>query len=335
VFDPDKKGMPRMRFFPKVWHRWRAHACLVLATALLVGAPFFFWGAPEYSAPRSTHEAWELGHAFYFLLFTLWVYGCLRNRKSEPRTSFLSFCALFILVLALGSAVEFMQMFVDGRSPDLGDVLRNQLGCLTAFAFCIRPRLFQARWQQLVLHVGVSILLAVAVWPLTRALFDECAARLQFPVLADFETPFECDRWHNPSQLRLEREYVRHGRQAAQVQLSTDEYSGIFLVHFPRDWRGYQTLHFSVYNPNPAPLPLHSRIHDNQHRKHDMEYQDRFNQTFTLAPEWNDLTISLDKVKTAPRGRAMDMEHIEGFGLFVVRLPQPQALYLDHIYLDR
>ncbi|MCL2340263.1 MAG: succinyl-CoA synthetase subunit beta, partial [Proteobacteria bacterium] len=78
-----------------------------------------------------------------------------------------------------------------------------------------------------------------------------------------------------------------------------------------------------------------SRIHDNQHRKHDMEYQDRFNQTFTLAPGWNDLSISLDKVKTAPRGRTMDMEHIEGFGLFVVRLPQPQALYLDHIYLAR
>jgi len=322
------------RYCQKIIDQWRAHSCLFLATALLIGTPFFFWGAPGYYSARSCREAWELGHTFYFLLFTLWVHG-LRAKKGGSDSSFLFFFKLFILVLLLGSAVEFMQMFVDGRSPDMYDVLRNQLGCLTAFAFCIRPRLFRVRWRQRVLQIVVSMLLAFALWPLARALLDECAARLQFPVLADFETPFECDRWNNPSQLRLQNEYVRHGRQAAQLQLSTEHYSGIFLMYFPRDWRGYQTLHFSVYNPDAAPLRLNSRIHDRHHKEQGMEFQDRFNQTFILEQGWNDLVISLDKVKMAPKGRPMDMEHIDGFGLFVVRQPKNQVVYLDHIYLDR
>ncbi|MCL2789363.1 MAG: hypothetical protein FWD79_01820 [Desulfobulbus sp.] len=319
----------------KLVNRWRPHYCLVLAMGLLVGAPFFFWGAPGYYVARSFREAWQQGHFFYFLLFTLWIHG-LRARTRVPSAPLPTFSVLFILVLLLGSAIEFIQMFVDGRSfPSLDDILRNQLGCLTAFAFFIRPRLFQVRWRQRVLQVGVLMLLAFSVWPLARALFDDCAARLQFPVLADFETPFECDRWDNPSQLRRQNEYVRYGRQAARLQLSTEQYSGIFLVYFPRDWRGYQTLHFSVYNPNAAPLLLNGRIHDSHHREHDQEYQDRFNQTFTLIQGWNDLVISLGKVKAAPKGRLMDMEHIEGFGLFVARQPRNQVVYLDHIYLDR
>ncbi|MCL1980552.1 MAG: VanZ family protein [Proteobacteria bacterium] len=321
-------------FFRELLDQGRQRARLFMATALLVGAPFFFWGAPEYLSPRSLHAAWDLGHFLYFLVFTCWAHDIWR-KKGKPTSSFPFFAAMFTLVLLLGTTVEFMQMLVDGRSPDIFDVLRNQLGCLTAFAFFIRPRLFGLRWRQAVLQVGVFVLLGLAAWPLARALFDESAARLQFPVLTDFETMFECDRWNNGSPLRLTREYVRHGSQAARLELSTDAYSGIALIHFPRDWSGYQTLHFSVYNPDAAQLKLNTRIHDIHHRAHGMEYQDRFHQAFTLVPGWNDLVIALDKVKASPEGRTMDMEHIEGFGLFVVRQPRPQVIYLDHIYLDR
>jgi VanZ like family. len=322
-----------LRYYQNGMSQWRRHHHLFLAIAVVVGAPFFFWGGPEYSASCSCHAAWDLGHVLYFLLFTLWAHG-LHTRKGRPGSP-LFFIMLFILVTLLGSAVEFMQMFVDGRFPDMGDILRDQLGCLTAFAFCIRPRLFRVRWRQIVLQILTAMLLACAVWPLTRALVDECAARIQFPMLADFETPFECDRWNNPLHLRLDSEYVRHGRRSARLQLSTDQYSGISLLHFPRDWRGYQSLRFSVYNPEETPLQLYSRIHDRYHKEHSMEYQDRFHQAFTLEQGWNDLVISLDSVKASSKGRTMDMEYIEEFGLFVVRLPRQQVIYLDHIYLSK
>lgn len=187
----------------------------------------------------------------------------------------------------------------------------------------------------ILLRSSVLILLALAAWTLTQSLTDEIRAHRAFPVLADFETSFERYRWVRPQQLREDSEIVRHGHKAVRVQLSTNKYSGIALVHFCGDWRGYQTLRFSVFNPQETAFVLNCRIHDTLHRQHDMEFNDRYNHQFSLEPGWNDLVISLDKVRTAPKGRQMDMEHIESFGLFVVQQPKPQVIYLDHVRLER
>lgn len=305
-----------------------------LGASLLIGTPFFFWGGPGYSSARSFQTAWDLGHILFFLLFALWVHDRFKGKKAAA-SPFSFFASIFFLVLFLGSLVEILQMFGSSRSPDLEDVLRNQLGCLAAFAFFIRPWLFGEQWKQRLLQGGVLVLLVVALWPLSRSLIDEDLAARQFPVLADFETPFERYRWNNVQQLREESEIVRHGRKAVRVQLSTNKYSGIALFHFPSDWRGYQAVHWSVYNPQATPLLLNSRIHDVHHKRNDMEFHDRFNQQFSLEPGWNDLVIPLEKVKIAPKGRVMDMGHIEGFGLFVIQQPRSQVIYLDHVYLDK
>jgi len=306
----------------------------LLGASLLIGTPFFFWGGPGYYSSRSFQAAWDLGHILFFFLFALWFHD--RFKKNKVAVSPLTFFAsTFLLVLLAGSLVELLQMFGTNRSPDMMDVLRNQLGCLTAFVFFIRPWVFGQQWKLRLLRGGVLILLALAIWPLSRSLIDEYLAVRQFPVLADFETPFERFRWNNIRQLQEETEIVRHGHKAVRVQLSTNKYSGIALFYFPRDWRGYQALYCSVYNPQAAPLLLNSRIHDVHHKEHDMEFTDRFNQQFTLEQGWNDLVISLEKVKAAPKGREMDMAHIEGFGLFVIQQPRSQVLYLDHVYLDK
>ena len=306
----------------------------IFIVLLLIGAPFFFLGGPEYHSSRSLHAAWDLGHILYFFLGSCLL--CIYLRKINPVRSFLwIFFLTFCIVFFVGFSVEVLQMFCDGRTPDVFDVLRDQLGCLTAFAFIIHPVLFGKQWQQHLFRGMVLMLLAIAVWPLSRSLLDEYLAAQQFPVLADFETPFEQYRWVDMQFLSEETGKVRHGKNAARVQLSTAQYSGISLFHFPGDWQGYQTLRFSVYNPKTANLVLNCRIHDVHHKEHHLAYDDRFNQQFTLQQGWNDMVISLEKVKTALRGRIMDMQHIEGFGLFVMQQPSPLEIYLDHVYLSK
>ena len=313
------------------------HPRFLLGMILLIGAPFFFLGGPGYHSSRSFQAAWDLGHILFFLLLSVWLHGRLRE-KMATFSPFMVFIAIFSFVFFAGFLVEILQMFSSSRfnsnrSPDMEDVLRNQLGCLLAFAFFSRPGLFGEPRVRRLFRAGIVALLAVAIWPLTRSLIDEYQAARQFPLLADFETPFERSRWVNVDQLREETERVRHGRKSVRVQLSTNKFSGISLFHFPRDWRGYRTLHWSIYNPQEAGLVLNSRIHDIHHRKHDMEFSDRYNQQFILEQGWNDLVIPLDKVKTAPKGRTMDMSHIDGFGLFVVQQPRSQVIYLDYVYL--
>jgi VanZ family protein len=306
-----------------------------LGLLLLIGLPFFFFGGPGYHSTRSFQAAWDMGHILFFAIATIWGFRLIKKRVGHwsPLRLLLTFSGG---VLVSGVLVEFLQMFTGGRSPDLLDVLRNQLGCLLAFACLPRPsgsnQSFLPRWA---FRVVTLLLLAIAALPLARAVIDEQAALQQFPVLSDFETPLEKYRWVYERQMREETAIVRHGKKSMRVQLSTAKYSGIALFYFPGNWQGYNSLHCSVYNPLPTEFPINFRIHDVEHKLHGSEFSDRFNKQAILKQGWNDLAIDLDKVRNAPKGRTMDMSHIEGFGLFVVQQAKPMEIILDHIYLAR
>jgi VanZ family protein len=304
----------------------------ILAILLLIGLPFFFYGGPLYHSARSYKAAWDLGHILFFTLLSLWLHDQLKVR-GITWSGIRLFWTIFLVVFAVGLTVEIVQMLTTERSPDLFDLLRDLLGCLLAVAWLIRPPLLTGKRLPIFLRIAVVLLLAGAMWPLSKAMVDEYLAARQFPVLADFETPFERYRWNNVRQVQVENTTVRHGSRAMRVQLSTAKYSGIALFYFPHDWRGYGTLHWSVYNPQSDPLVLNCRIHDVHHKDNGSEFADRFNQQFVLQHGWNDLTVALERVHHAPKGRAMDMEHIEGFGLFVVQQASPMVIYLDHVYL--
>lgn len=307
----------------------------MLGALVLIGVPFFFIGGPGYHASRSYTAAWDLGHIFFFSIATAWFLLQFRDKLSIISATKL-FPILFLSVLGIGSLLEILQMYAGGRNPDVGDVLRNQLGCLVAFAICAGRGRYAipvaARWS---LRATVVVLLMVSGWPLVRAVVDEQYARRQFPVLADFETPFERYRWDNVQRTSEESINVRHGEKAMRVQLSTAKYSGIGLFHFPGNWRGFRTLHCSLFNPLATTLTIHCRIHDVHHKQHDSEYTDRFNLPIKLQPGWNDVVIDLQQVWHAPKSRKMDAQHIEGLGFFVVQLEEPIAIIVDHLYLGR
>ena len=306
---------------------------LICLLFLSIVFPFFFFGGPGYYAIRSFKAVWNLGHILFFSVVSVGICGisCSRDSCRKPVHVFQQ---VFLVVFMFGLMVEFLQMYTNGRSPDVFDVLRNQLGALIGFVFfcSVRQKLNPLVLRRL--QAGVILFLLCFIWPLARAVIDERQAVAQFPLLSDFETRFEVRRWKNIHQLARVDRPVRHGAGSLRVQLSTKKYSGISLFYFPHDWSGYQWLNFSVYNPMDTELSLHSRIHDRLHRQHGRVFKDRFHQQFTLHSGWNDLRISLDAVRQSPAGREMSMHEIEGFGIFVVRQTRPLVIYLDHVFLN-
>lgn len=294
--------------------------------------PLFFFGGPGYHSARSFKEAWNLGHILFFFPATwLAIKFFLLDKRQEGSWKF--FLLVFATVLVVGIGIELLQGIMGGRSVDPLDVCRNQLGSCAAFVFTgVLP---VSRTMLRFLRAGVVVLLLLAVWPLYPALRDEYTARNQFPLLADFETPYELGRWQSRHRIYRQQDIVRHGRYGLRVQLSTAKYSGTGLFYFPNDWSKFNWLHFSVYNPENETLALHCRIHDDKHGQHGRVFEDRFHKRFILQPGWNDLSVSLEEVRTAPSTRLMDMTSIEGFGLFVVRQQRTHVLYLDNIYLSR
>jgi len=297
-------------------------------TAALVSVILLFVGGPSANASRSYQEAWNFGH---ILAFGLWTFLALRLVPALQRGSCRRRWLLLLAAgVALGCGSEGLQAFT-GRSADLHDVFKDLLGVTAALAF-FEPTLSRHPRRWLLRGVAVAALLWTAL-PAVRFAIDEAAAYRQFPLLADFEQPLERRRWIGHSRRSLSTEQAWTGEHSLRVTFLPGHYSGLTLEYFPHDWRGQRLLEFHLYNPAPTPRTLYVQIYDGRHLRDGAAYGDRFNQTLKLAPGWNPVQIPLDRVRTAPHGRELEMNDVRGFRLFSAGLQQPQLFYLDSVRL--
>ena len=302
--------------------RFAAYLCAVIGSILL------FYSGPDDSL-RSLTQAWNLGHIILFaaLSVIIWHHG----GKFLPRKFFPLITMLLFLTLLAGGATEVMQIFSQ-RTLDIADIWRDCLGTLIAAAFLLPASKSLGSSRQRKLRFLVIFLTIITLIPLGKALIDETIARHQFPLLADFETPFELARWE---QGEIDHQLTRHGHGSLKVLLTTEQYSGNSLFYFPPDWSQYTSLHFSIHNGTEKPLTIVCRLHDRDHYKSGNAYHDRFNQHLACQPGWNDFSIPLKEIKNAPTGRKMDMTSIINLRLFTVRLSQPVIIHLDYFYLEK
>lgn len=301
--------------------RWLFYAVVCLVAGLLL-----FVVDPGDLHSRSARSAWELGH---LLLFALLARLLIRERRIavlRPPTRWLVVIGSAVL---LGSLIELLQLGT-ARTPDMQDVYRGVLGALLVLVFSARPG-GTAGWR--LLQAACIVLLLHQLWPLTRSLLDEAVARQQFPLLADFDTPFEAGRWSGSAGRSVVRgPDAEHGR-VMQLQLGTTQYSGAALGYFNPDWSGYRALRVAVYNTGSSGLRLTCRIHDALHEDGRQTYRDRYNRSQLLAPGWNTFEFDLQEVAASPAGRRMDMRAIREFGCFSTALPAPAVIYLDRVEL--
>ena len=231
-----------------------------------------------------------------------------------------------------GALIELAQTLF-GRTADPGDVARNALGGLIGLFFLIPERRAVPKLPRRLVQAAVALLVAAQIWPLVADLADEAAARRRFPVLADFETPFEAGRWSGNAAFGIDRGMHRGGAASLRVVLNTSQYSGVFLDYFPGDWRGFRTLEIALHNASPQELSLVCRIHDRAHTLGAQHLEDRFNRSFSLPPGWTTVAVDLEEVAAAPKGRRMDMSQVSGLGLFAIRLPEPKVIHIDDVRL--
>jgi len=303
----------------------------LLWAAVTLCAALFFLGDGQYGL-RSLNRLWDLGHIpafglFAYMLVTRW------KRLAASR-----FGTQLLVVLGgmalLGLGIELVQLRI-GRMFSWLDLRKNMIGAAMGL-LCCAPA---AKELPKALHWGLKfVFIALVLWeaaPVGRALFDEIAARRQFPLLCGLETPFERERWSGDGRYFVQHQVYSQGRASLGVVLGTDTYSGVALSYFPRDWRGYTFLSIDVFNPDPEPLDLTCRVNDTAHNHRGYHYEDRFNRTYHLNPGWQTIAIPLEEIRNAPRQRPMQMAAIDNFAIFAIRLPRPRTIYIDNVRLHR
>lgn len=304
------------------------YPCLLIVAVL--GAVGLFFGGPDLIHARSFDQAWDLGHIF---IFSVWSFLLLHHWSWLKRLGFVK-QSLVVLVccVCLGTAIEWGQGFI-GRCQSMDDVVLDGLGSLLALFFLFPKRLTLARPLRYLFQIVCLAALFSICKPVACSFVDELTAWWQFPVLSNFETPFERSRWRYGS-MQINHTHVHSGNGSLRIKLSTRKYSGVALRYFPGNWQGWRHLTFSLYNPDTDPIRLTVKITDHHHDTTGHRHNDRFNRTLVIFPGWNAVDIDLDDVVSAPLNRQMDLSHITCFQLFSSSLPRPRSVYLDDLMLS-
>jgi VanZ family protein len=314
-----KKGF--MKLFPKSLLYIIFFTCLIL----------LFVNGPTTHSPRSYLNFWDLGHLLLF--FTGGILFLIDYRKYFKDSFFRHLLIVFIFSLVLGLLTELIQVRFH-RDPDLGDLTRDLIGGFTAVIF-FSPRRFDISviWLN-IFKILLTVVLLLEAYPFIRSVTDEWIVRRQFPLLSDFETPFELGRWHHEKPLQIDKTIVRHGQKSMQVHLTTARYSTVSLRYFPADWSGYTHFNFSIFNSGSDTLIMTCRINDFKHYALGQDYYDRYNRLLRLAPGWNDCSIPVTDIVQAPKARKMDIHAMDLICFFSMELSRPRVIYIDYVYLS-
>ncbi len=286
----------------------------------------FFIGGPGYHSCRSLKAAWNLGHIMYFALLPIFIFSFSLGNKIKHTNKVVIIVAITMI---FGVFIEIFQNSLN-RTLDLGDLYRNMLGASVAILFFLPNRGFIPRTRLIALRTICITLVMIQFVPIGIALIDEQQARRDYPVLSDFQTPFQISRWNGNEVTGVVNTPDKPANNALNVALTTAKYSGVSLKYFQEQWEGYAGFQFNIFNPSTKPLTLTCRIHDNIHNNN---YNDRFNKSYIITHGWNSIHINLKEVREAPTHRQMDLHHIRSVGIFATQLQNPRNILIDDVKL--
>jgi len=309
-----------------IWKIKNFLLCTLFATALVA---LILPGDALSGSTRSVYYLWESGHFFLFFLgWHLFSIFC-------PRFFNFTFaCQLAILLGVTFSGIvvlEGLQSFISGKAVEFTDVIGDLAGTVLFLSFRFRIH----GNNNFLLHGTALLLTGFVLWPVCYSFADEMLARHQFPLLADFETPFEASRFEGKTGSgALSSEQAFRGNHSLRLSLFPGPWSGMTLKYFPSNWQGYSQLHFAVYNPARQPVSLEVSIHDTLHEQGNKPYNDLYSRIISLPAGWTRIEIPLAEVQKGPQSRQMDLAHISGLGFFVEKEKTPLTLYLDAVMLE-
>jgi VanZ family protein len=296
----------------------------------MAGVSFLLFPDFGKSHSRIIDKILDFGHLPLFGVVSLAILWIL-NYGKWPCTITKRYLQAGIISVFLAVLTECIQIFMPNRYFQLGDILNDTIGA-AVFLWLAYSFFNNLPVLAKVLSRWVAILLMILpVIPIFVAVFDTWNMERNFPVLSSFESFFEMSRWtQKESMVHRSTIHASEGGHSLEVALLPGSYPGISMDYLANDWRGYESLSFDVFLEGPLQLSITIRIND---RAHNNEFTDRFNKRLQIFPGENHISINLDEVRTAPKGRVMNMAEITNISIFTYKLKEQRTVYFDNFML--
>ena len=311
----------------KAWLDLGVFGALAAAVAVLLLVDFG-------RGTRVVEEMCNFGHLPLFGVVALVILWLLGGRQWPVRKR-RAYAGAFFAAAGLGVVMEIAQVFSPGRFFELEDILLNTLGALS-FLMLAYPFPGMARRRVCGWKTAGAAIIAAALVPVGLTAVDDWRMGREFPLLGSFESRLEMGRWAaKEASCSRNTRHASHGDHALELRLMPGEFPGVSLQWVKNDWQGYDWLCFDAFLEGDTPLALTVRVHDREHDRMDVQdYSDRFNHAFVLNPGARQVRIGLDEVRTAPRGREMDMAQVVNMSVFACLLKEERVVHLDHFRLE-
>ena len=297
--------------------------------------------------PSSTflwREIHNTGHTPLFGLLSLIILGLsFRIFKNLLQKRYKHYLLALAITLAAGLITEFIQIYLPGDA-DLGDFLRDTGGAVSFLGFMmafdtkitIFPGISRSRRKFLLMVTAFFILLA-SLTPLFLWTAAYAHRSNAFPRILGFESTLERKfvRTQNADLISMESPsyWISPGdNTAGKLMLSPGAYPGFSVSEPFPDWRGYESLTFSVYSELDTVFNLNVRIDD---KRHDQSYSDRYNGGFAIKKGGNTIIISLEEIANAPASRKLDIGAIKAVYFFVGKVTNGFSFYVSEILLTK
>ena len=260
-------------------------------------------------------RAWEaIGDLFHAPIFGLIAFAVLLllRRRFDRRIPLGAAITVACVIFAFGVLIELVQSFT-GRSPNAHDVVSNAHGILAAVLIFYAHTLRRStpRVAVVLLLAGITVIWMAWRQPLL-AIIDVIKARREFPVLADFDSSAEFDRFHfRQCKPYLSRQDATSGQYSMELNYLPEPYPGARLQQFNPDWSGIESLEMDLTLDAAYPDNTLEMIIQVLDRKSDDTNTSCFWRKIDLKPGVRQhIKFNRDELVSGPRGRNLQLKAI-------------------------
>ncbi len=296
--------------------------------------------------PDHTRLWREILNAGHIPLFGILALAMLRLSTEllakEIQNRYVHYVTALTAAAVIGAGAELLQIFLP-RDADVVDFAKNVAGAACFLAIqSTRDARLTSSWKA-ANAVSRTLLLSVSTLVLIAALAPLliwAAAYLQrsyaFPQIVSFDSYLSrLFVEAQDAELQITKPpqdwHTAHAERVGRLNSGVGQYPGLWVNEPYPDWASYRFLRMGVYSEMGNPIQLTIRIHD---RLHNDTYEDRFNESLTVRPGANSIQIPIERIRSAPEGRELDLENVAAIGIFAVK---PQSVYtinIDRIWVE-